>query len=71
MGNDKNPRYNASGCADPTAYEALKPIIKEDAEIERKAYELVKIVKIIIGWAGFELVQRVQIKHKKSGKEFK
>ncbi len=71
MGNDKNPRYNSSGCADPTAYEALKPIIKEDAEIERKAYELVKIVKIIIGWAGFELVQRVQIKHKKSGKEFR
>lgn len=68
---NKNPHFNASGCADPTAYEALKPIIKEDAEIERKAYELVKIVKIIISWAGFELVQRVQIKHKKSGKEFR
>lgn len=21
MGSDNNPRYNASGCADPTAYE--------------------------------------------------
>lgn len=71
MGSDNNPRYNASGCADPTAYAALKPIIKEDAEIERKAYEVVKIVKIIIGWAGFELVQRVQIKHRKTGKEFR
>lgn len=25
----RNPKYNASGCADPTAYEALKPIIQK------------------------------------------
>lgn len=71
MGSDNNPRYNASGCADPTAYDALKPIIKEDVEIERKAYEVVKVVKIIISWAGFELLNRIEIKDKKSGRVFR
>jgi hypothetical protein len=29
----RNPKYNASGCADSTAFEALKPIIQEDAAL--------------------------------------
>ena len=32
----RNPRFNSSGCSDPTAYEALKPIIKEDHELTGK-----------------------------------
>ena len=33
---NKNPKFNASGCPDPTAYEALKPIIKEDTALENR-----------------------------------
>lgn len=63
--------YNGSGYPDPTAYAALNPIVKEDNEIEKKAHDLIKIVKIIAGWAGFEIIGRIQIKHRKSGREFK
>jgi hypothetical protein len=66
-----NPRFNASGCPDPTAYEALQPIIKEDAELEKKAHDLIKILKVIMGLAGFELMNRIEIKDKKSGRVFK
>jgi hypothetical protein len=68
---NKNPYFNASGCPDPTAYEALKPIIKEDAEVEGKVNFLIKVLKFIISESGFELIARIELRHKKSGKEFR
>jgi len=67
----RNPRFNASGCSDPTAFEALKPIIQEDKELERKVHNVVNTVKFIVDWAGFEMIGRIQIRDKKSGKEFR
>lgn len=32
----KFPKRNASGCADPTAYEALTPIVQEEAALEAR-----------------------------------
>ncbi len=68
---NKNPHFNASGCPDPTAYEALKPIIKEDAELESKVNFLIKVLKFIINETGFELLNRIEIKDKKTGRCFK
>jgi hypothetical protein len=62
---------NSSGCSDPTAYEALKPIIKEDASIDHKVHNLVNTLKFVVDWAGFEFIGRIQLRHRKSGKEFK
>jgi hypothetical protein len=71
MGENKNPYFNQSGCADPTAYDALKPIIKEEKELEKKVRNLMTVLKLIVDWAGFEFIGRIQLKHKKTGKEFK
>jgi hypothetical protein len=71
MNNNDISLFNSSGCKDPTAYEALKPIIKEESELEKKAHDVMKVIKFIIGLAGFELIQRIQIKDKRTGKEFK
>jgi len=68
---NKNPHFNANGCPDPTAYEALKPIIKEDAELESKVNFLIKVLKFIINETGFELLNRIEIKDKKTGRCFK
>lgn len=67
----KNPFYNSEGYPDPTAYNALKPIIKEEHELDKKAHNLVNVLKFIVEWAGFEFVGRIKLKHKKTGKEFK
>lgn len=65
------PYQNAEGYADPTAYEALKPIIREETEIEGKANFLIKVLKFIINESGFELIARIEIRHKQSRKEFR
>lgn len=68
---NKNPYFNESGCPDPTAFNALKPIMKEDAALEHKAHNLVNTLKFIVDWAGFEFIGRIHIRHKKSGREFR
>jgi len=65
------PYQNAEGYADPTAFEALKPIIKEENELERKVNFLIKVLKFIVSESGFELLNRIEIKDKKSGKVFR
>lgn len=62
---------NAEGYADPTAYEAIKPIIKEEEQLEKKVNFLIKVVKFIISESGFEMLNRIEIKDRKSGKEFR
>ena len=67
----RNPRLNNSGCSDPTAYEALKPIIKEDLATEKLVHNLINTLKFTTDWAGFEFIGRIKVKHKESGREFK
>lgn len=67
----KNPKYNSEGYADPTAYNGLKGIIREENETEKKAADLIKVLKFIIRSCGFELIERVQIRDAKTGREFK
>lgn len=71
MGNNKNLRFNSEGYYDPTAYEALKPTIKEDTAIQNKLNKLITALKLVIDLSGFELIGRIQLKHRKSGKEFR
>lgn len=66
-----NPKYNSEGYADPTAYYGTKEIIREESETEKRAYDLIKVLKFIIRSCGFELIERVKIKDTKTGKEFK
>ncbi len=73
MGN--KPWLNGSGCSDPTAYDALENIRKEEKIqnqlTDEKANKVVNVIKNILELSGFELVGRIQIKHKKSGKIYK
>lgn len=66
-----NPKYNSEGYADPTAYYGTKEIIREESETEKRAYDLIKVLKFIIRSCGFELIERVKIKDTKIGREFK
>ena len=65
---------NGSGCPDPTAYEAIKHIQSEERKsnrVDNDAHTVVTTIKNILDLAGFELVERIQIRHKKSGKIFR
>ena len=66
-----NPKYNSEGYADPTAYYGTKEIIRDESETEKRAYDLIKVLKFIIRSCGFELIERVKIKDTKTGREFR
>lgn len=56
------PWENGEGYPDPTAYNALRPIMQEDAALEGK---------VNIAESGFELLARIEIKDKKTGRCFR
>lgn len=62
---------NIEGYADPTASIAMGQVIKEENEADKRAYDLVKVLKYIIRAAGFELTERVQLKDTKTGRVYK
>lgn len=66
-----NPYYNSEGYADPTAFEGLKDVIREETETEKKCNFLIKVLKFIIKESGFELLNRIELKHTDSGRVFK
>ena len=72
LGNNGKPWLNESGCPDPTAYAAMKNVQKEQNQlIDDKAHKVVTTIRNILDLSGFELVGRIQIRHKKSGKIYK
>jgi hypothetical protein len=71
MGNNGKPWLNNSGVPDPTAHNAIKNVTAEEVKIDRAARLTINVIKGVLELAGFELVGRIQIKHKKSRKVFK
>lgn len=68
---DRNDlKYNAEGYIDPTAYAALKSIIN-DEKAEKKAAYLVSVLKFIIKESGFDLMNRIELRHKQTGRVFR
>ena len=61
------PWENKSGLPDPTAYAASKPISEE----EQRVTELVKVLKIIIRWAGFDLINRIELRERRSRRMYR
>ena len=67
----KKTMSNNEGYSDPTAYYGMMNVIKEEKELEKTVRNLMYVIKFILSLAGFELVDRIKIKHKKTGKIFK
>lgn len=63
----KDPRRNASGCLDLTAYEAIRNVDRE-ADAEARYKKLLSTIFYICDLAGFHIEGRITIKDKKSGK---
>lgn len=68
MGN--NPKLNSEGYHDPTAYEALQPIMKDEAKRQQRVSEFVDLMKRFAALCGYEVLNRVGLKDKNTGKEY-
>lgn len=64
----ENPKLNASGCKDLTAYEALKNIELAEKKAEAKYRKLLATIFSICELAGFHLEGRIVLKDNKTGK---
>lgn len=67
----KDPRKNAEGYADLTAYNGMKKVVREEDDADKRAFELVGVLKFIIRTAGFELTERIQLKDKRTGRVYR
>lgn len=65
------PKRNSEGYYDPTAYEGVKSIVREENALDGRVSDLVRVLKFIIRSCGFELVSRIEIKDIKPGRVFK
>lgn len=60
---------NSEGYVDPTAGAAMATVKREEnAELNDRNHKLIHVIRNIVDLAGFEIVGRVTLKHKKSGK---
>lgn len=66
-----DPRRNAEGYLDVTAYLGTKNVIQEENEAERTNKDLIHTFRLLADMAGFEIVGRITIKHKKTGRIFR
>lgn len=67
----RNPKLNTEGYKDTTAYYGMRDVMKEESETDKRAYDLIKVLKYVIRAMGFELIERIQLRDTKSGKEYK
>lgn len=72
MGNKKNPYFNSEDYADPTAFAAISSVTREEnAELDSRVNFLIKVIKFIADGAGFDITNRIELRDRKTGKEFK
>lgn len=75
-------KKNHEGYQDPTAYGAESALERErkaeerrqkeiHAEIEKRSNQLIGVFKLFAEMAGFEIVGRIHLRHKRTGKEFR
>lgn len=63
---------NNEGYVDPTAGAAMATVKREEnAELADKNHKVIHTIRNIVDLAGFEIVGRITLKHKKSGKVFR
>lgn len=65
------PWKNCEGYNDPTAYAGMKPVIKEETEQQKRVNTLIYVLKYIINLSGFDLISRIEIRDRKTGREYR
>lgn len=68
---DYGIRRNSEGYSDPTAYGAIRNISREENDQTKRVSTLVSVLKYVIDAAGFDLMNRIELKDRRTGKEYK
>jgi len=63
---DHGEKRNCEGYSDPTAFHAL-----ENIEADKRARDMIRVVRYVIRHSGFELVENIHFRDKKTGRIYK
>lgn len=72
---NKIPIRNSEGYMDPTTHDALTNVMRdqlatcEDADARNN--RLIKVIKSIVDIAGFDLLSRIEVRDRKTGRVYK
>ena len=66
MGDINNPKRNSEGYSDPTAFQAMNNV-----DQQKRVTDLIKVLLYIIDKSGFELTERISLRDKRTGKDYK
>ncbi len=71
---DRIPIRNAEGYLDPTAHSALSNVMRahdRQSEADQRPMQLIRALKGIIDLAGFDLLCRIEVRDRATGKIYK
>ena len=68
---DHEIRKNGEGYNDPTAFLGIQAVIRSESEPQKRSNTLIFVIKYIIDAAGYDLLNRIEVKDRKSGKEYR
>ena len=72
MDNSSNPFLNKEGYADPTAYHGMRRATAAEAEeAQLRASALIATLKRTIRQNDFDLIARIELRDRRTGREFK
>ena len=62
---------NSEGYIDPTACDAVTKVMREEQERQRRVSAVIGIIKGTADLAGFDLIGRVALRDRKTGREYR
>ena len=68
---EKGLKRNKEGYHDPTAYKGMMAVLREENDQQRRLTALIGVLKYIIDLAGYDLLNRIEVKDRRTGKEYR
>lgn len=62
---------NAEGYPDPTAHAAMTPVLRQQDEADQRLAQLIKTLKNMIDLADFDLLERIEVRDRKTGRVYR
>ena len=66
-----NPWENGEGYPDPTAYAALKVLSEQQNQDRQRISAVIHTVRCVLDLAGFELINRMELQDKRTGRVYR
>ena len=71
MADNRGLKKNKEGYNDPTAYKGMMAALRDETDQQRRLTALISVLKYIIDIAGYDLMNRIEVKDRRTGKEYR